>query len=292
MHKIIARMPITISLVLIVALALVGGVASAATTLEKAREQGWVRVGFANEAPYAYATADGTLTGQSVEVARAVLQRLGIDEMDGVLAEFGSLIPGLQAGRWDMVSAAMAILPERCVQVDFANPDIMYGEGLGVAPGNPHDLKSYDDIAANPAVKVAVMGGTTEQGWLKQIGVQEDQIQVAPDQPSVIQLLISGRVDAVVMTSGSLNDMLSKVPANAPIERVDDFIQPVIDGKSVVSHGASAFRKGDDDFREAFNRELAVLHESGELADILARFGFSEADLPAVGLTAAEVCGL
>src|SRR5690625_4747921 len=123
--------PSVVVLVLVLSFALLGtGIASAQSTLEAARERGWVRVGFANEAPYAYATADGELTGQSVEVARAVLQRLGIDELDGVLAEFGSLIPGLQAGRWDMVSAAMAILPERCAQVDFANPDIEYGEAL------------------------------------------------------------------------------------------------------------------------------------------------------------------
>ena len=39
------------------------GDAFAETTLEKARRQGYLRVGFANEAPYGYATPDGKLTG-------------------------------------------------------------------------------------------------------------------------------------------------------------------------------------------------------------------------------------
>ena len=51
-------------------------------------------IGFANEVPYAYATPEGKLSGEAVEVARTVLQNMGINEMQGVLTEFGSLIPG------------------------------------------------------------------------------------------------------------------------------------------------------------------------------------------------------
>lgn len=54
------------------------------TTLERVQREGYVTVGFANEAPYAYATTSGELTGEAVEVARAVLKRMGIEEMNGV----------------------------------------------------------------------------------------------------------------------------------------------------------------------------------------------------------------
>lgn len=83
------------------------------TTLEKAQREGYVTIGFANEKPYAYQTVEGELTGEAVEVARAVLENLGIGEMRGVLTEFGSLIPGLQAKRFDMVTAGMFITPDR-----------------------------------------------------------------------------------------------------------------------------------------------------------------------------------
>jgi polar amino acid transport system substrate-binding protein len=75
-------------------------VPAGATTLEKIRAAGKIRVGYANEAPYAYQDpATGGLTGEAPEVARAVLRDLGEIEMEGVLTEFGSLIPGLKAGR-------------------------------------------------------------------------------------------------------------------------------------------------------------------------------------------------
>jgi len=90
------------------------GLASAQTTLEKIREQGFIRVGFANEAPYSYANASGQLTGESPTVFKHVMQKLGVKEVDGVLTEWGALIPGLKAGRFDAIVASMYITPKRC----------------------------------------------------------------------------------------------------------------------------------------------------------------------------------
>ena len=54
-------------------------------TLAKLKAQGYVTVGFANENPYAYKTADGELTGEAVEIARVILKRLGINERRSAL---------------------------------------------------------------------------------------------------------------------------------------------------------------------------------------------------------------
>ncbi|RXT07240.1 ectoine/hydroxyectoine ABC transporter substrate-binding protein EhuB [Ammoniphilus sp. CFH 90114] len=249
------------------------------STLERAKQEGVVKVGFANEKPYAYATADGKLTGEAVEVARAVLKNMGINEMDGVLTEFGSLIPGLKAGRFDLITAGMFITPARAKEVAFADPEYSIGEALAVKPSNPKGLHSYEDIAAQPDVKVAVMGGAIENEYLLKVGVARDQIVTVPDNPSAIAALESGRVDAITMTGPSLQALLEISP-EGKLERVMDFKQPVIDGESVRGYGATAFRLEDDDFRQAFNRELQLLKESGELLEILQQFGFTEQELP------------
>jgi polar amino acid transport system substrate-binding protein len=59
--------------------------ASAETTLERAKKLGYIRVGFASEAPFGFATPDGKLTGEAPEVAKAILKKTGISEVDGVL---------------------------------------------------------------------------------------------------------------------------------------------------------------------------------------------------------------
>lgn len=249
------------------------------STLERVKSEGVVTVGFANEKPYAYATPDGKLTGEAVEIARVVLKNMGINEMEGVLTEFGSLIPGLKAGRFDLITAGMFITPVRAKEVAFANPEYSIGEALAVKPSNPKGLHSYKDIADQPDVKVAVMGGAIENEYLLKSGVSREQIVTVPDNPAAISALQSGRVDAITMTGPSLQALLDAAQ-DAEIERVMDFEQPVIDGKSVRGYGATAFRIEDEEFRQAFNRELQLLKESGELLEILQQFGFTEQELP------------
>ncbi|TWH58345.1 amino acid ABC transporter substrate-binding protein (PAAT family) [Desulfitobacterium sp. LBE] len=249
------------------------------STLEKAKEKGSVTVGFANEKPYAYKTADGKLTGEAVEIARAVLKELGINDMQGELTEFASLIPGLQAKRFDMVTAGMFITPERAEQVSFANPEYSIGEAIAVKKGNPLDLYSYEDIAKHGTAKVAVPGGAIEYDYLVASGVPKDRIVTVPDMPAALAALQAGRADVITATGPSIQATLDT--ANDPnLERVMDFTQPVIDGESVRGYGATAFRHEDSDFREAFNAELQKLKESGELLKILESFGFTEQELP------------
>lgn len=258
------------------------------TTLEKAKRLGYVTVGFANEKPYAYKEAGGELTGEAVEIARVILKNLGINEMRGELTEFSSLIGGLQAKRFDMITAGMFVNPDRCKVVDFADPEYSIGEAIAVKSGNPQGLNSYKDIADKKDTKVAVMSGAVEIGYLEKSGVASDQIVVVPDQASALNALQAGRADAITMTGPALQAMLDGAK-DAGLERVTDFEQPVIDGESVRGYGATAFRKGDAAFREAFNAELKKLKESGELLKILQQFGFTEAELPG-DVTAATLC--
>ncbi|EHB59656.1 ectoine/hydroxyectoine ABC transporter solute-binding protein [Paenibacillus lactis 154] len=273
-------------LIMVVSLAACGEKGS---TLEQAIERGYVTVGFANEKPYAYKEANGELTGEAVEIARVILERLGIKEMRGELTEFGSLVAGLQADRFDMITAGMFINPERCSAVLFADPEYSIGEALAVKKGNPLGLGSYADVAKDDDAKVAVMTGAVEIGYMEKSGIPSERIVQVPDQASAISALQADRVQAITMTGPSLQAMLDSA-SDESIERVTDFEQPVIDGESVRGYGATAFRKADTEFQEAYNAELQKMKESGELLEILQQFGFTEEELPG-DMTAAALCG-
>jgi polar amino acid transport system substrate-binding protein len=278
--------PFRTAIIAIAALGLLAG-ALAQNTLEQARERGFIRVGFANEVPYAYAQPDGTLTGEAVEVARAVFERLGIPEMDGVLTEFGSLIPGLRAGRFDVITAGMYVTPVRCEQVAFADPEYRIGEGIVVPAGNPKGITSYPDIADDPSIRVGTGAGWLEYDYMVAVGVAEGQIVTFPDAPSGMAGLQADRIDVFTGTSLTMRNIADITDG---VEFVEDFEQPVIDGETVISYGAAAFRPDDADFRDAFNEVLHELQASGELADIIGAFGFGATELP-MGMTSAELCG-
>jgi len=266
------------------------GSGAASGTLAKAIEQGYITIGFANENPYAYKDENGNLTGEAVEIAKVILKNLGVNEVRGELTEFGALIGGLQAERFDMITAGMFVNPDRCAAVLFANPEYSIGEGLAVKAGNPLNLHSYADIAGHESAKVAVMAGAIEIGYLEKSGVPKDRIVVVPDQDAAISALQSGRADAMTMTGPALQSRLNAANDDS-LERVADFRQPIIDGKDVRGYGASAFRQADTEFRDAFNAELEKMKQSGELLEILQKFGFTESELPG-DMTAEELCSV
>jgi len=260
-----------------------------AATLESARRAGRMRVGFANESPYAFAeSGSGRLTGEAPEIARAVLAGLGIPGIEGVLTEFGSLIPGLNAGRFDVIAAGMYILPERCRQIAFSNPTYAVGEAFIVARGNPLRLHGYDDVARHATARLGVVAGAVERAYARETGVPDERVVVFPDTPSALEGLLAGRVDAYAGTSLTVNSLLAR--ANSPrLERATPFRDPVIGGKPARGYGAFGFRKTDTALLAAFDAELARFIGTPAHLAAVKPFGFTAAELPGP-VTARELC--
>jgi polar amino acid transport system substrate-binding protein len=259
------------------------GLAAAETTLEKIKKQGYIRVGFANEAPYSYATASGQLTGESPTVFRHVMAQLGVKEVDGVLTEWGALIPGLKAGRFDAIVASMYITPKRCEQIIFANPTYGVGEALVVKQGNPDGVSNYAD-AVNKDKKIAFVAGTAEIEHGKLAGMKRDQQLIVPDFAAAVAAVKAGRASAAAFTSLTAKDLASKDEA---LERAEPFTF-THDGKKYKGEGSFGFRMEDTSLRDAVNAELAKFIGTPEHLAMVAEFGFDQANLPEK--TAAQHC--
>lgn len=238
--------------------------------LEQLKEQGFARVAIANEPPYTAVAADGKVSGAAPDVAREIFKRLGVPEIVASISEYGAMIPGLQAGRHDVVTAGLFMKPERCAAVAYSEPVLCDAEALLVKKGNPKGFKSYEDIAKDPAGTVGAPGGGTEEKLALDAGVPRDRVIVVPDGQSGLKMVQDGRIDAYSLPVLSINDLIKK--ANDPNLEV---VAPVV-GAPVYCDGA-AFKKGDEALRDAFNVELAKMKESGEFAKIIEPYGFSAA---------------
>jgi len=261
------------------------------TTLAKIKQQGYINVGFANEDPYGYADSSGKLTGESPEIARYIIHQIDPKvKLEGVLTEFGSLIPGLQAKRFDMVAAGMFITPKRCKQVTFTNPNYTIGEALLVAKGNPKNLHSYEDIAKNPNAKLAVESGAVEGGYAKDVGVKQSQLVEVPDPPSGLAAVATGRADAFSLTSVSIQQLVMK-SKNDKVQVADPFTQPIINGKKLVNYGGFAFRKDETALVKAVNEQLAKYIGTPQHLQLVKPFGFTKVNVPPKNVTSAQICG-
>lgn len=259
---------------------------SGGTLLDRLRDAGEVRIGFANEAPYSFINDDAEITGEAAELAKVIFKNLGVPEVTPIPSEFGSLIPGLKVGLFDVIGAGMFVTPVRCAEVLFTNPDYEAKTSFLVPKGNPQNLHTYADVIANTDVRLGTMIGAAEQIDAIDSGVEEGRMTSYPDALSGMEAVEAGRVDAFSLTRISLNDVLGKNPG-APLELTEAFV-PEIDGTPRRTGGAFAFLKDQRNIVDAFNGELAKLKDSGELLEIVRPFGFSEAEM--TDLTAAELC--
>ncbi len=261
-----------------------GGDAGAASgTLADLQESGSITIGIANEVPYAYEDENGEVTGEAPEVAKAVLAELGINDVDAAIVDFGSLIPGLQADRFDMIAAGMFINAERADQIIFSDPDYCVSNSFAVAEGNPMGISDFQSVIDSGAT-VAVLSGAVDEGYAVDSDVPDDQIDRYSDVNAQFDALAAERVDAVSGTSLTIN---TQADARDGMEATEGFF-PVIDGEEQVGCGGFGFL--DQEFRDAFNDVLKEKQADGTVMEIVTSFGFSEADVErAAELTVADL---
>ncbi len=266
-----------------------GASAVAQTTLEDIQERGYIQIATANEVPYGFVNAAGEAQGIAPDVATAVLENLGITDIQWVVTQFGSLIPGLMADRFDMVAAEQAILPDRCSQVLFSKPSSSYGEGMLVAAGNPLGITSYDDFVENPELRMGIMSGADQLDFAHAYGIGEDQLVMIPGNTDALSAVEAGRVDAYAATGLTVANLAEN---SDRVEPAEGFQTPVIDGEPVRSWGGFTFKLENEELRDAFNAELAAFQETDEYREILTSYGLSDVDVDeALAADTASLCG-
>ncbi|MCR6670665.1 ectoine/hydroxyectoine ABC transporter substrate-binding protein EhuB [Devosia ginsengisoli] len=262
--------------------------AVSAATLDEIKASGTIRIAVANEIPYGYVDPNGEALGAGPDVAKHIVEQLGIENIEWVTTNFSSLIPGLQADRFDMVAAEMAILPERCAQVIYSEPNSSYGEGLLVPAGNPKGIHAYADFAENPDLKVAIMAGADQLEMMQALGVPEANLVTIASNADAISTVSTGRADAYAATSLTATGLASQ---GSGVEVAGEFVDPVIDGNEVRSWGGFVFAQGSTDLRDAVNEVLAEFKQTEDWASILTGYGFSQADVDGSShRTTAELC--
>lgn len=259
----------------------------AGSALERARADGAIRIGISGERPYSYADTDGRVTGAQPEVARAVLDRIGVPELAAVQVPFHELVPRLRDGQFDLVAAGMTVTPGRCRDVAFSRPDFVAFPALLVREGNPRELDSFRDVARS-GVRLAVLQGAAEIDYARAAGVPDDRLDVVDSPSTLFRRVADGSVPAGALTRISLVDELRRNPGSGV--EVTDAVEPVVDGRPVVPGAAFAVRIGETDLLAAFDPALAALQASGEWLWITEPFGFTRENLPPPDLTTAALC--
>lgn len=247
------------------------------TTLERAQRTGMIRIGYAPEAPFSYRDATGNVVGEEATVITWVMRRLGVNQLEWVQTEWADLIPGLQAGRFDLIASGMFITCERTKIVTFSQPTFALSPAMLVAKTNPLQIQSFSDFQ-RPDRRLAVMRGSREAEIAQILGIDAEQLLFVPDVQTGLAAVIAGRADALVLTDISVDLLVQQAPDQ--VERAVPFVPPIIEGNLSVGYGAFAMRLDDAHLRTAIDQQMIGFIGSDEHYDLIAPFGFSREQLP------------
>jgi len=263
---------------------------AAQSLLDKAKTQEPLVAGIANEQPYGYIGPDGKATGANIEVLRAVLKPLGITKLDTPIVDFGALVPGLAAKRFDVIGAGLFINHARCQVIGFSNPVTRSGGAFIVKQGNPLKLHSLKDVAANKQARLGTQNGTNQIQEAKDSGIASANVVLFDKDTEALSALKANRIDAVYFPDAEIISLLKKEP-DSSVERALPF-QQIPDAKGQPSYNYHAFGlpRNDAEFIQAFNLQLAKLRASGELLKILQKYGYTANELPPENAQASQIC--
>ncbi|PSH55640.1 ectoine/hydroxyectoine ABC transporter substrate-binding protein EhuB [Phyllobacterium sophorae] len=264
-----------------VAFGSMAGSASAQLLLEKIKSGETIRIGFAIDPPSAYPGENNAPVGFVNAMTLDILEKLGTTKVEPIVTEWGSLIPGLQAGRFDIITGGMYILPERCRSVLFTEPLAKFTEALLVRNGNPEDLHSFDDIRDKGLTLVTSAGSDTVKN-AKDVGIPEDHIMQVAGQAEILQAVKVGRAAA-----GSLNYFTMKELADKDdsVGLADPFTPPP--GKA--GYPSLAFLPNQQAAVDAFNEVLKDYIGSDEMMESVGKYGYTKINLPDI-TKATDLC--
>jgi polar amino acid transport system substrate-binding protein len=241
-----------------------------------------IRLGFATEIPWAYPGDNQEPLGFVNTITLGVLKSMGYTNIEPVVTEWGGLIPGLKANRFDIITGGMYILKSRCENVNFSEPIGVFGECFIVPKGNPKGLQSYQDIKNKDATIVTGAGYSTIENAKKE-GVPEKNIMTVPGNTEILAAVKAGRADAGGVTYFSALH-LSKESGGA-VEPTD----PTKNPEWTFNWVGIGFRKSDTEFLAAFNKALKQYIGSDEMMKAVEQYGYSKSQLPG-DVTTAYVC--
>jgi polar amino acid transport system substrate-binding protein len=268
--------------------ALIGvGVATVSTVqagplLDRIKSGEPIRIGYSNARPACFPDANNQLTGLTADITLAVLKQMGYENVEAVgVADFGSLIPGLAAKRFDIAICGMYIRAERCKNVAFSNPLAQVSDLFVLPAGNPKGIKTWPDVVKTGATLAYVQATVSREDAL-QVGVEESKLTAVPSSTELAGSVLSGRADLGHLFAWDAGELVKAYPGK--LETAD----PQMADKANWS--SNGFHHDNADFIQLYNEAQAKFMTSPEMLTILKQYGLDESSIPDPKVTADWVC--
>ena len=211
--------------------------------------------------PYEFKEGDA-FAGIDVEIAGLIAEKLG-KELVIKDVEFGSIVGGVESGKFDMGMAGMTVTDERLESVNFSTT---YATGIQVvivAEDSP--IASLDDMVADGTMKYGVQQDTTGDIYASDTpdkgGYGSENVIRYKTGAEAVQALKAGKVNAVIIDNEPAK---SFVAANEGLK--------ILDAEWAVEDYAICVAKENTELLDSINGALAELSTEGKIDEIINKY--------------------
>ena len=214
--------------------------------------------------PFESKTATGEIVGFDVDIANALCAQIQ-RKCVFVESEWDSIIPGLQAKKYDVIISSMSITPERARVVDFTQRYYKTPSAIVVKK-----TVKYDGPASLKSMKINVLKNSTQEKWamgeLKPAGVTVVPYQ---SQNQVYLDLKAGRIDGTVADKVEVNGGFLSKPEGKDYGYVGhDQYEPKYYGEGI----GIAMRKGQGDLKKQLDEAITTIRSNGTYDKIAKKY--------------------
>ena len=253
MKKIIA-----IALAAILALTCLTACGSAGTTLASVQKAGKLTVATSPDfPPFESLGANSEVFGIEIDILNLICAELGV-ELDIQQVDFDSVLPGVQAGKYNMGASGISVTPAREENTLFTDPYCLAAQAIVVLKDSP--IKSKADLTGKT---VSVQTGTTAETYCMENGYTVSSFTANADAEAA---LVAGKVDAWVIDDLTAAEMVKIYNA----EKGDVLV--ILDEAMTTEPYAFAFAFGSEDLVAKINEILAGLVADGTVAAIFEKY--------------------
>ena len=207
--------------------------------------------------PFESLSGDGKVEGIEIELLEMICQELGVT-LDIQQMDFDAVLPGVQAGKFDMGVSGISVTEKRQKNVLFTDPYCLAAQAIVVVEGSPVASK-----AALEGKAVSVQTGTTAESFCNENGYKVSSFQANNDAQSA---LVQGKVDAWVIDDLTAADMVKAYNAENDTKLV------VLSEPMTTEPYALAMAFGSEDTVKKVNEILDKLLSDGTVAAIFEKY--------------------
>ena len=232
---------------------------SKAATLESVKKAGKLTIATSPDFPPFESLVDGKVVGIEVEIMELICKDLGV-EMDIKQMNFDSVLPGVQAGKYDVGMSGISVTPEREKNVKFSIPYCEAAQAIVVVEGS--EIKGKADLTGK---KISVQSGTTAEDFCTQSGYEVSSFAANADAQTA---LVDGKVAAWVIDDLTAADMVKTYNASNPEKKL-----VILEEAMTTEPYAFAFHMESADLADEVSKVIQKLLDNGTIAKIFEKYG-------------------